>query len=241
MAKEFTIAELADRWYDKRDVQNLAGKYVTSLLLKREGTIFDTFWSKRDDVCLGFDDGYYVGRDAVSGYYAAAAEYTAKKSQFIKQLFPEKLNGFSDEELFGVGQLKAMPITTPVIELSEDGGTAKGIWHVQGSDNDVTVYGPLSYWTLGFLCVDFIREDDEWKLWHVLYAEDISCPMGENWASPKAHEPMEGFETIGEMKMPAFSVEKKVYERYNSNRDFTAPPRIPEPYATFAETFSYGV
>ena len=91
MAKKFTIAELADRWYDKRDVQNLAGKYVTSLLLKREGTIFDTFWSKRGDVCLGFDDGYYVGREAVGGYYAAAAEHTAKKSRFIKELFPDKL------------------------------------------------------------------------------------------------------------------------------------------------------
>ena len=41
----------------------------------------------------------------------------------------------------------------------EDGKTAKGIWHIQGSDNGLTPYGPLSYWTLGFLAVDFRLED----------------------------------------------------------------------------------
>ena len=30
----FTIDQLADRWYDRREVTNLAGKYVTALLLK---------------------------------------------------------------------------------------------------------------------------------------------------------------------------------------------------------------
>ena len=237
----FTTEQLADRWYDKREVQNLAGKYVTSLLIRREGSVFDDFWSSRDDVCLSFNDGSYVGPEAVKGYFAAVVENTAKRSAFIRDLFPDKLGSLSDEALYGVGQLRAMPITTPVIELAADGKTAKGIWHVQGSDNDVTVYGPLSYWTLGFLCIDFIREGDDWKLWHVLHAEDIRSPMGENWTAPKAHEPAAGFEKLAELTLPPYSVRRENFVGYSAARPFTAPPQLPEPYESFADTFSYGV
>jgi hypothetical protein len=237
----YTTEQLADRWFDKREIQNLAGKYVTSILIKREGEIFDTFWAKGSDVCLSFNDGSYVGEDAVRGYYSAVAANTAAKSAFIKGLFPEKLGSLTDEQLFGVGQLKAMPITTPVIEIAADGKTAKGIWHVQGSDNDVTVYGPLSYWTLGFICIDFIKQGDDWKLWHVLHAEDIRNPMGENWVYPTERKAAPGFESIAEIKLPEYSVKRANFVGYSKDRPFTAPPRLPEPYDSFDKTFSYGV
>ncbi len=237
----FTTVQLADRWFDKREIQNLAGKYVTSLLIMRDSTIFDDFWAGAEDVCLSFNDGSYVGEEAVRGYYAASAEITNKKSEFIRNLFPAELGGLSDEEVFGVGQLRAMPITTPVIEIARDGKTAKGIWHVQGSENGVTPYGPLSYWTLGFICIDFIKEGDDWKLWHVLHAVDIHSPMGENWTEPKQHEVMEDFKALAELKLPAYSVERVNFVGYSTDRPFTAPPRLPEPYETFGETFSYGV
>ncbi len=237
----FTTAQLADRWYDKREIQNLAGKYVTSLLLMRYKDIFDDFWAKDEEVCLSFNDGSYVGEMAVRGYYAASAENTSKKSEFIRGLFPEKLGSLSAEEIFGVGQLQALPITTPVVEIAGDGLTAKGIWHVQGSDNGVTQYGPLSYWTLGFICVDFVKQGDDWKLWHVLHAEDIHTPMGENWTQPKQHEVMDGFEALAEISLPKFTVERVNYVGYSPDRPFTVPPRVPEPYETFGDTFSYGV
>lgn len=237
----FTTEQLADRWFDKREIQNLAGKYVTSLLIMRDSTIFDDFWAGAEDVCLSFNDGSYVGPDAVRGYFAANAEITAKKSEFIRAQFPEKLGALSSEEIFGVGQLRAMPITTPVIELAEDGKTAKGIWHVQGSENGVTPYGPLSYWTLGFICIDFIKEGDDWKLWHVLHAVDIHNPMGENWVEPMERAVMPGFEALAELKAPAYTIERTNFVGYTADRPFTAPPRLPEPYATFGETFSYGV
>lgn len=237
----FTTEQLADRWFDKREIQNLAGKYVTSLLIKREAQIFDDFWAKDAGVCLSFNKGSYIGAEAVKGYYAAVCEITARKSAFIRDLFPDKLSGLTDEQLYGVGQLKAMPITTPVIEIAADGKTAKGIWHVQGSDNDVTPFGPLSYWTLGFICIDFIKEEDDWKLWHVLHAEDICNPMGENWTEPASHEPAAGFEALAELKLPPYTVERDNFVGYSADRPFTAPPRLPEPYESFGDTFSYGV
>lgn len=242
MSKVFTTEELARRWYDRREIQNLAGKYVTSILIKREKCIFDDFWADSEDVCLGFNAGYYKGPEAVKAYFEAEHAATVVRSGLIRDMFPELLADKTEEQLYGVGQLHAMPLTTPVLELAEDGMSAKGIWHVLGSDNTVTREGPLSHWSVGFLCIDFLKQDDEWKLWHVFFAEDIHCAMGENWTRPQTHEadPVCAA-ALDAVKYPAFSVEREVYKAYSTDRPFTPPPRIPEPYATFAETFSYGV
>lgn len=240
MVKQFTTEELADRWYDKRDILNITGKYVTSMLLKQEGRIFSSFWASAEDVCLCFHDGCYKGQEAVAGYYEAVSRNTTIKSQFLKEMFPEQLGGLSDKELYGVGQLQSLPITTPVIEIADDGKTAKGIWHIEGSDNGISVKGALSYWSIGFLCIDFLKEDDDWKLWHVFYAEDIACPMGESWINSKDHPDDPKFAALAECTLPPYSETRTFYVPYSKDRPFTAPPRLPEPYATFADTFSYG-
>lgn len=96
----------------------------------------------------------------------------------------------------------SLPLTTPVVEIAGDGKTAKGMWNVQGSDNDITAQGPISNWSIGYLCIDFIREGDSWKIWHLMYVEDIRCPMGESWVHPREIEAEPGFEPLGSIRMP---------------------------------------
>lgn len=241
MRETCNTAALADRWHDRRAVMNLAGKYVMSLLLKREGELFDRYWSERGDVCLSFNDGSYVGPEAVRGYYAAQRENTALVSRFLKERFPARLGSLSDEELFGVGQFHGLPITTPVVEVAADGETAKGLWHVHGSDNTMGPWGPLSWWKLGFLAIDFRRENGRWCLWHVLHAEDVTAPMGENWLRPTERKEMPEFAALKALKKPEYSVARENYRPYSPTRPLAPPPEIPEPYAHFEETFSYGV
>ena len=238
--KDFTTEQLADRWYDRREIANLAGKLVTSILLKKEETVFEAFWSAREDVCLSFNDGSYIGAEDVRNYFAVQAENAGKISKFLQDLFPEELGEKSDGELYGVGQMRGLPITTPVIEIASDGQTAKGLWHIQGADSGVTAYGPLSEWTLGFLAIDFILENGDWKIWHVLHAEDVVIPMGESWVSPKEHAADPDYAQIAALKKAPYTVEKENYVPYSPVRSFTGPPRVPQPYDTFADTFSYG-
>lgn len=241
MTKDFSMEELADRWYDRREIANLAGKFVTSLLLKQEATIFRRFWSQAPDVCLSFNAGSYLGPEALRAYYEQEVKNTAAQSQMLRELFPEPLSALSEEELFGVGQMRGLPITTPVIEIAADGQTAKGLWHIQGAENGLTVYGPLSRWTLGFLAIDFRKEEGEWKLWHVLHAEDVVAPMGESWLKPKPREPLADFAAIAELKPLPFTHIRENYRPYAPDRPFTAPPALPEPYERFSQTFSYGL
>ena len=169
----FNTEELVGRFEDRRDVKNLAGKYVMSLLLKKEPTILKDLWSARDDISLGVDDGYYAGRDALAAYYASIDAATKKKAQVLKEVFPEDLGEYSDEKLYGRGPMEIRSLDNAIIEIADDGETAKAFFYVFGLVTDISERGPVSNWVLGSCCFDFIREDGVWKIWHVLYLEDV--------------------------------------------------------------------
>lgn len=233
---------LVQRWEDQRAIKNLMGKLANMTLLNREGEIFERFWAKAEDVCLGFNDGYYVGAAAVSGYYQAAVDRNLLVAKLLQARFPEQLGGQSDEEIYGIGPFKAKPLYNPVIEVAGDGQTAKGLWSCQGAHNEVGTAGPVANWTWGYYAVDFRREEDGWRIWHLLYVNDVDCICGQSWGKPEAAYPeLPEFAALGEFEYPEYTVKTTVRELYRPDRPITLVPEIPVPYTTFAETFSYGI
>ena len=79
-----TTELLVERWEDQRTIKNLMGKYVNCLLLNRQGEIFDAFFSGREDVCLTFNDGSYIGQAAVKGYYDAVVERNRLSARLLQ-------------------------------------------------------------------------------------------------------------------------------------------------------------
>ena len=234
-----SILQRTERFEDRREIM---GKYVTSCLLCREDTLVDTLFCSRDDISVGFNNGYYVGREAVSAYFSAVCAATAKKSKCLQKIFPEQLGKLSDEELYGVGPFKAEPLTSFYMQEAEDMQTAKAIWMVEGSITDITEKGPVTNWSWGYYAADFIKEDGQMKLWHVLRVEDVHCPNGVDWGMPKNDYPeLPEFAELKDIQIPAPNHPAKVYETFSASRGPAKPPRLPEPYTTFAETFSYGV
>lgn len=233
---------LLSRWEDRREIQNIIGRLTQSYLMMEEGQIFDRWWSSRADICLGVNDGWYAGRASVQGYYAALDAKIRLASRLMAACFPEKLGGKTEEELYGVGQIGIRPADTSVIEVASDGQTAKGIWSIHGTGTDITTAGPVSLWDWGYLCVDFVREGDSWKIWHLQDLHDINTPTGYDWTQP-AHvfEDHPAFAEMADFAFPAPDVAMTLREAYYPGRPFAASPRLPEPYDTFAETFSYGM
>ena len=242
MKKSFSSEELLTRWEYRREIQNIMGKLSQSYLMMEEAMIYDRFWSKREDVCLGVNTGWYAGRDAVSGYYQALGEKIRLASDIIAGMFPEKLAGKSKEELYGVGQISVKPLDTFIIEIAEDNETAKGIWSNHGTYADMTPSGPVSYWDWGYFCVDFVNEDGAFKIWHMQYLTDINNPTGGDWAAAPLTFPEEpAFAPMKDFKFPQPNVPAILRENYYYGRPFTTSPRLPEPYTTFTETFTYGM
>ena len=236
-----TAEFLVERWEDQRTVKNLMGKYVNCLLLNRQGEIFDSFFSGRADVSLTFNDGSYIGPEAVRGYFSAVVERNKLVARLIQQRLPEKLGGKSQEEIYGIGPFHVKPLTAPVIEVAEDGETAKGLWICMGCDAEVTERGPEADWTWGYFAGDFIYEGDDWKIWHLQYLNDVDSLCGQSWGRKVTSYPeLPEFAPLKDVALPPYTVAETVRELYTPSRPLAVTPRIPEPYRTFAETFSYG-
>lgn len=242
MKNDFTPQELLTRWEIRRELQNIMGRLTQSYLMMEEALIYNRWWSHGEDVCLGVNTGWYSGAAAVKGYYDALGEKIALASDILAKTFPEKLAGKTKEELYGVGQLGVKPVDTFVLEIAGDGQTAKGLWSLHGTYADMTPSGPVSYWDWGYYCVDFRLEADGWKIWHMQYLTDINSPTGGDWAAAPLTFPEEPtFAPLKDFAFPAPNVPATLRENYYPGRPFTESPRLPEPYDTFAETFSYGM
>ena len=116
--------------------------------------------------------------------------------------------------------------------MAFDGQTAKGMWYVFGETTEVYSKGPKAAWNFGKCAVDFIKEDGAWKIWHMIMFTDIACPLGQNWGTAKMYE-HEGPEA------PAPTEAGELYKSFGEDYVFEIKPEMPEPYDTFANTFSY--
>ena len=110
----YTTQQLAERFIDQREIQNVMGKYALLTMICKQADLVDKFWSKQAETpTLARNDGWYVGLEAISGYYQAISDNLAAKLPLMRKLFPKELGDKSDEEIFGVGEHFPRPITTP--------------------------------------------------------------------------------------------------------------------------------
>ena len=237
------VEQLVDRWEDRRDIKNLMGKYVHYLLLKKEGQMVDDLWSSRDDICYGVNEGWYQGAEAVRGYYGYIPGRTAKVAAALRAKFPEKLEGKTDEEIFGIGLMEIKSVSNYIIEVAEDGQTAKAYACVFGYNTTFDEHGPVSNWIIATILMDVVLEEEEWKIWHLQYLEDINKPAGSAWGKdvPYPYPELPEFAELKGLNPPAPNVPAVLRERYSPDRAFVKLPPAPQPYATFADTFSYGI
>lgn len=225
------VLHMADVVEDTTAIANLMGAYTFLTCYKQHARQFEN-WSKNEPT-ITLNNGKYVGYEAVKGFFVDYnQEQTKWANQVMRELYPEELGGKSDEEIWAVGSNTVLTFTTPLIEVAFDGKTAKGIWYVYGSTTEVYSVGPKAAWNFGRCAVDFIKEDGQWKIWHMTMFTDIECPLGGNWGRDKmyAHEGV---------AIPEPTEKKEFYHGYDENFVSLVNPPLPEPYDTFANTFSY--
>lgn len=240
--KAYTSEQLVGIFEDQRDLKNLMGKVCFTMLLKREKDMVASFWSQREDICLGLNGGWYVGRAAVAGYYQALHDHTAEATEFLKKAFPDRMEKLTEEEQFGAGSMDVKPMDTAVIEIAGDGESARGIWYSRGTYNDLTPQGPLAFWKLGVYACDFVREEGQWKILNMLNLTDIHVPGGRSWGDPNPapYPDLPEFAGAKPFQAPAPTHPQVLRETYYPGRPFAPLPEPPVPYETLAETDTYG-
>lgn len=78
----------------------------------------------------------------------------------------KKAEGYGKPRQKGIFPFPLHCMTTPIIEVAEDGKTAKGLWLMVGVEAGDGLDGKMSArWAAGRFAMDFIKEDGEWKIW----------------------------------------------------------------------------
>jgi len=195
---EATITRLEDI----HKITNLQGRYNHLLLMNQMDAIVDMFARKDPNVKVEVaDSGVYEGIEGV-------------KRLFLKGMKPK--NGVP-------GGLELLMIMTPVIEVSRDGKTAKGMWHTLSCVSRRNETGLHALWATGKYDNEFVKEDGKWKFRSIRWYLNFRTPFEEGWVK----RPVVGSGTQAEIEPDRPST---YYMPYNPDafNPFLPPPPEPE-------------
>ncbi|MBP2642832.1 MAG: hypothetical protein H6Q67_719 [Firmicutes bacterium] len=242
MARELTLEEKIQRALDIQEVQNVMSKHAYYHGLGLHEKELEDIWAKQaKDISFGEGVGYWIGWDSIYNFYV-----TLHTSKWETALAAMQVN-YPDltEDDLGAGTLIMHTLTTPIIHIAGDGQTAKGMWYTPGQVTEVGGDGyPSASWIWEKYGVDFIKEDGEWKIWHLMVCSDCTCPVAgdTSWVTEETTSSAAAvFKGTGPDTVSADpDIEMTVYNSYSNTQLPQNFPKMPEPYYTFSETFSYG-
>lgn len=232
---------------DVHEIQNVMSRheYFHGALMHEEE--LDAIWSKTTDD-VAFEEAMFgsrvVGMADIRAYYVDFMRNTMFRAalDLTRSFAPHLADDPEDELPFGMSFMHTL--TTPVIEVAADRETAKGVWISPGYTTLPSLEKLVAYWHWDRYGVDFIREDGQWKIWHFFVGREFTCAYDKSWVDTAldGEDPYEiavaaladwdGFSTP---PAPA----RNTFNPYSPYDVPTMKPRLPEPYTTFADTFSY--
>lgn len=159
---EVSLYQRAKKIESYQKIQNLMGRAIIAYNFSKQEEFENYFALEQETVSIEVaDEGLFEGKKAVKA--------------MMDTLFLDR----------GIeGEMMDIHLTTPIIEVADDLKTAKATWLCPGagslvekeSNND-----PQAIWVWGSLAVDFIFDDNEWKIWHLHYFQLIKCDYQKGW------------------------------------------------------------
>jgi len=230
MSKTYSDEELISRVWDVEEIKKLVHKRVYYIADDLRSEELADLWVSDPDhqktASFGRNWGYYVGLDNIKTYYTDS--HTA-----LLEL-QKSANGAS---ALNVGNLYAHPASTGLVELAGDGKTAKGIWYC--ISQETTARGDSTAdaeWMMEKLAIDLIRENDGWKIWHLVIATDLHGEAGQDYSQQPIYVDWDSDAVRREFGVP--TIEKLTHDAtFNWWDDY---PFMPKPYEAFHDAISYG-
>lgn len=131
------------------------------------------------------------------------------------------------------GQMAGFAEYDPIIEIAEDGKTAKSV--IMNMGNETFPYkGKLqAYWSCLKRGFDFVKEDGKWKIWHYHVYGVYYAPYEEGW--------IKGFQFPGLPYLDEYPADRPTETSglYRPDEAVRYDPAPPEPYETWDDSTSY--
>ena len=245
-----TDYEALSRAYDIYQIKNVMGRHAYHHALGDHRAELDEIWSSRDDISWGNNMGFWAGRETMYNYYADAKEVQDEAT--LKLMAKANPSIEVKKENFQLGALLMHSLTTPLVQVADDGKTAQGMWYSLGQVTNAGPDGTASgSWMHERYAVDFIKEGDDWKIWHFFVGTDLGAPAGQPFTGKFAPPPEEEMteeerarqkeqqEAMMEI-MSALPKPTIAMELYHCKYGWHNEPHFPRPYAAHTSEISYG-
>jgi len=231
--KQFTDDELIVRVMDKEAINDLMGRrayYYANNQRRRE---LDELWVSAPDyqrtASYGRNWGYYTGMDSIARYYVI--EHNRRQYRDLEAIRTKSPEVELSSWNLGYGTTAFHEVTTPMLYIAGDGKTARGLWYVPGQETIIEADGtPRAYWTMDNMAADFVKENGQWKIWHLVVCSDFFTALNEDFSDgtlDPIHEGDDPFRTeFGTPDIPMIVHNP----RYNLSDNY---PPIPVPYDTY--------
>lgn len=234
MVDHCSDAKLARKARDYAELKTVYSGHAFCLAAQAQRHELDTYWAREQDgIAYAIGDRVWCGREAVYGAYAEAEEkMREKKLAVMHEKHPDKI-AVTPENL-GVGDLVMRFETSPYLEISQDGASAKGLWQVIGISNELDQNGePTPYLHTDRELVDFVREHDGWKILRLTVkpgrctrlAKDVILNKRKLFRTAGGTGAM----VPGNIKLEPFACERV----YAPDRVAVFAPELPKPCATY--------
>lgn len=232
------LEAMVQRALDIQEIQNVMSRHAYYHSVGKHQEEIDEIWAHQTPGASfeAGDVGRAEGIKEVEHTYVEGNKLRGKQYLTeIRKLYPQIEDAPANEF---IGTTNIHTLTTPLIEVAGDGKTAKGTWLSPGHMTTLRAGQLRAYWFWERYGVDFVKEDGQWKIWHLRVYTDFLTPYEKSWVENAVnpgppHEEAEGF------PRPNRPPTLPAYKEYSP---FVVPqyePRPPEPYETFDETFRY--
>lgn len=199
---------LIKKWKDRIAMENLMGRFA---ILYSAGCYhrLTEFFADTDQIYLQRSDvGIYEGKQAIEEYFAYLESSAVP------------------------GSFRMMNLTSPVIEVSKEGGTAQGMWFINGLEAIKDVNAPekpaADLWVNDKLAVEFLETTEGWKILRMTICEEMRGLYHKSWGEYSIEPEYPSYDTFPAPTRPAdrhlpFRADRK------SQKNLTTP----EPFASY--------
>lgn len=234
----YTNEERIDRICDREACVQLINRHSIYYSNDQRRQELSDLWVRRPEhqktAALGYNNGWYVGLEEIARHYVAERE-----DQLYERLAPYCADGCveSCRSNLGLGASAMHTSTTPLVYLADDGKTARYQGYQLGYQSVGRPDGTAeSFLEFGLLYADLLKEEGEWKIWHLVMEHDHTVEVGTAYSDvpvrrPDAEDPLArdyGAPTIGRtVYNPLFGWEYVWQD-------------MPRPYETYRDSEGYG-
>lgn len=241
------------------EIENLMSRHTYYHAMCHNREELNELWSieRGDEVIWSQNFGRWIGLGKLMPLYAGDNKYTDAEwlKEKIVKARPELADAIKDIDGRGMAEMPVHILASPIIEISEDGMSAKGVWYTPGFAlrHDYVADTANISWMWEKYGGDFVFENGQWRFLRLLICMDMSCGATGDWTKPRMpmgpppDEKPDKDDPDGKRgKSPAMGGGVSVpadepgrYKDFSGARIPVEMPRIPEPFKSLEDTWSY--